>query len=157
MAEPLSSQIIKKIQEVATLYHRLILLVDPVNSGKTLELKEVQRQTNAPMINVNLELSRRMLELTERQRTLQLPKLLGEVVSIASTDLVILDNIEMLFDTHLKQDPLRLLQGLSRNTTIVSSWSGAIEDGSLIYAAPDHPEYRKYPVRELCIVTTEKG
>ena len=157
MAEPLSSQIIKKIKEVATLYYRLILLVDLVDSGKTMELKEVQRQTNAPMINVNLELSRRMLELTERQRTLQLPKLLGEVVSSASTDLVILDNIEMLFDTHLKQDPLRLLQGLSRNTTIVSSWSGAIEDGSLIYAAPEHPEYRKYPVRELCIVTTEKG
>ena len=157
MAEPLSSQIIKKIQEVATLYYRLILLVDQVDSGKTMELKEVQRQTNAPMINVNLELSRRMLELTERQRTLQLPKLLGEVVSSASIDLVILDNIEMLFDTHLKQDPLKLLQGLSRNTTIISSWSGTIDDGSLIYAAPDHPEYRKYPVRELCIVTTEKG
>lgn len=157
MAEPLSSQIIKKIKEVATLYYRLILLVDLVDSGKTMELKEVQRQTNAPMINVNLELSRRMLELTERQRTLQLPKLLGEVVSSASTDLVILDNIEMLFDTHLKQDPLKLLQGLSRNTTIISSWSGTIDDGSLIYAAPDHPEYRKYPVRELCIVTTEKG
>ena len=122
-----------------------------------MELKEVQRQTNAPMINVNLELSRRMLELTERQRTLQLPKLLGEVVSSASIDLVILDNIEMLFDTHLKQDPLKVLQGLSRNTTIISSWSGTIDNGSLIYAAPDHPEYRKYPVRELCIVTTEKG
>lgn len=157
MAEPLSSQIIKKIQEVATLYYRLILLVDQVDSGKTMELKEVQRQTNAPMINVNLELSRRMLELTERQRTLQLPKLLGEVVSSASIDLVILDNIEMLFDTHLKQDPLKVLQGLSRNTTIISSWSGTIDNGSLIYAAPDHPEYRKYPVRELCIVTTEKG
>ncbi|MEN6474686.1 MAG: BREX-3 system P-loop-containing protein BrxF, partial [Syntrophaceae bacterium] len=39
---------------------------------------------------------------------------------------VLLDNIEILFDVSLKQDPLRLLQGLSRNTTLVAAWSGEI-------------------------------
>jgi hypothetical protein len=63
----------------------------------------------APLINVNLELSRRMLDLTERQRELRLPRLLMEIVNDAAGDVVLLDNIEILLDVSLKQDPLRLL------------------------------------------------
>jgi hypothetical protein len=69
-----------------------------------------------------------MLDLTERQRALQLPRLLGEIVGEATGELVLLDNIEILFDVHLKQDPLRLLQGLSRNKTVVAAWNGSIMD-----------------------------
>ena len=60
---------------------------------------------------------------------------------------ILLDNIEILFDVALKQDPLRLLQGLSRNKTIVVSWNGSIENDFLTYAVPGHPEYRRYPTR----------
>ncbi|MBZ4648022.1 MAG: hypothetical protein PWQ64_865 [Desulfomicrobiaceae bacterium] len=128
MAEPLADQVLRKIGEVCSLYHRLILMVGPAGSGKTSALQEVSASTSAPLINVNLELSRRMLDLTERQRALQLPRLLGEIVGEATGELVLLDNIEILFDVHLKQDPLRLLQGLSRNKTVVAAWNGSIMD-----------------------------
>ena len=59
-----------------------------------------------------------MLDLTERQRALQLPRLLSEVVNIYQSDVILLDNIEILFDVSLKQKPLRLLQDLSRNKTV---------------------------------------
>ena len=61
-------------------------------------------------------------------------------------DVILLDNIEVLFDVSLKQDPLRLLQGLSRNKTVVAAWSGSIDGEHMVYATPDHPEYRRYPV-----------
>jgi DNA polymerase III delta prime subunit len=138
MAEPLADQVLRKIGEVCSLYHRLILMVGPAGSGKTSALQEVSASTSlsacghaqagAPLVNVNLELSRRMLDLTERQRALQLPRLLGEIVGEATGELVLLDNIEILFDVHLKQDPLRLLQGLSRNKTVVAAWNGSIVD-----------------------------
>ncbi len=96
-----------------------------------------------------------MLELTERQRALHLPRLLGEIVDALPRDLVLLDNIEILFDTKLQQDPLRLLQGLSRNKTVVAAWSGAVVDDHMTYAAPDHPEYRRYPIRDFLIVSPE--
>ena len=134
MAEPLADlpaevsaqagQVLRKIGEARELYHRLILMVGPAGSGKTSALQEVSASTSAPLVNVNLELSRRMLDLTERQRALQLPRLLGEIVGEATGELVLLDNIEILFDVHLKQDPLRLLQGLSRNKTVVAAWNG---------------------------------
>ena len=96
-----------------------------------------------------------MLELTTRQRALQASRLLEDILRQNRSDVVLLDNIEILFEKSLKQDPLRLLQGLSRNRTIVATWNGKIGDNYLIYAAPDHPEYRRYPCRDLQVVTPE--
>ena len=155
MGEPLADQVLRKIGEARELYHRLILMVGPAGSGKTSALQEVSASTSAPLVNVNLELSRRMLDLTERQRALQLPRLLGEIVGEATGELVLLDNIEILFDVHLKQDPLRLLQGLSRNKTVVAAWNGSIVDGHITYAAADHPEDRRYPIRDFLVASPE--
>ena len=131
------------------------MLVAPASAGKTAALQDVHARTAAPLVNVNLELSRRMLDLTERQRALQLPRLLSEIAGSAATEVVLLDNIEVLFDVLLKQDPLRLLQGLSRNKTVVAAWSGSIDGEHMIYATPDHPEYRRYPVRDFLVVNPE--
>ena len=156
MTEPLVDRLIQSIGQAAELYHRLVMLVAPAGSGKTAALQDVRERTSAPIVNVNLDLSRRMLDLTERQRALQLPRLLGEIVGASITDVILLDNIEILFDVSLKQDPLRLLQGLSRNKTVVAAWSGFIIGENMVYATPDHPEYRRYPIRDLIVVETNR-
>jgi hypothetical protein len=63
--------------------------------------------------------------------------------------------IEVLFDVSLKQDPLRLLQGLSRNKTVVAAWSGSIDGEHMVYATPDHSEYKRYPIRDSPVVNPE--
>src|SRR5690625_3174145 len=120
-----AEHVISKIAQAHLLYHRLILVAGPTGSGKTSALQAVARKTRAPLINVNLELSRRMLDLTERQRALRLPRLMGEIVGDDPGDIILLDNIEVLFDVRLKQDPLRVLKGLSRNQTVVAAWNGS--------------------------------
>ncbi|EHM09443.1 hypothetical protein TheveDRAFT_0273 [Thermanaerovibrio velox DSM 12556] len=155
MVDSLADRVIKRIYEAAELYHRLVMLVAPAGAGKTAALQEVQGRIGAPLINVNLELSRCMLDLTERQRALQLPRLLGKIVGEAVSDVVLLDNVEILFDVSLKQDPLRLLQGLSRNKTVVAAWSGSIDGEYMVYATPDHPEYKRYPLRDFLVVNPE--
>ncbi len=155
MAEPLADLVMQKINEATALYHRLVMLVAPAGAGKTTALRDVHERTGAPMVNVNLELSRRMLDLTGRQRALQLPRLLSEIVNTSQDQLVLLDNLEVLFDVSLKQDPLRLLQGLSRNKTMVAAWNGSIHNKQITYATPDHPEYRRYPVRDFLVVSPE--
>jgi len=155
MAEPLADGVIRKIGQTNELYHRLVMLVAPAGAGKTAALQNVHGRTSAPLVNVNLELSRRMLDLTARQRALQLPRLLAEIAGTSATDVVLLDNLEVLFDVSLKQDPLRLLQGLSRIKTVVAAWSGSVSGEYLVYATPDHPEYRRYPVRDFLVVTPE--
>jgi SpoVK/Ycf46/Vps4 family AAA+-type ATPase len=121
MAELLAERLIHQIQQVTTSYHRLVLLVAPPGAGKTAALLDVARHTGFRYINVNLELSRGLLDLTERQRALQAPRLLADIVGKNGGQVVLLDNIEILFDVSLKQDPLRLLQGLSRNRTVVAT------------------------------------
>jgi hypothetical protein len=153
--KPLSEKVIQSIDQAAELYHRLIMLVAPAGAGKTAALQDVHERTAAPLININLELSRRMLDLTERQRALMLPRLLAEIVDASVADVVLLDNIEVLFDVSLRQDPLRLLQGLSRNKTVVAAWNGSVDREHMVYATPDHPEYRRYLLRDFLVVNPE--
>jgi len=48
---------------------------------------------------------------------------------------------------------LRLLQGLSRNLTVVASWNGTIEKGKLTYAEPGHREYKSYDLTDTLVVS----
>lgn len=152
MIETQTEEVIQKMGEAFEQYHRLILVVGPSESGKTSVLQEVQKQKGVPLVNVNLELSRSMLELTARQRVLQIQQLLSEIVNSSSSNTILLDNVEMLFDVHLKQDPLRLFQGISRNKTVVVALNGTIQGGHIIYATPDHPEYKRYPLGDFLLI-----
>ncbi len=146
--EQISSQISSKIKEIEELYHHLLLLVGPASSGKTHILQGLYQENLAPLININLELSRQMLEIPESKRSYYLPRLLKDLFP-RDSDLILLDNTEILFDTALRQDPLRLLQGVSRKRSIIAAWNGHIEGEYLTYAVTEHPEYRRYPVRDL--------
>jgi len=155
MSEALVGQVIQRIKQATMQYYRLVLIVAPARAGKTTTLQKVRESLGTPLINVNLELSRQMLDLTERQRALQLARLLDEIVRGSASDIVLLDNIEILFDVQLKQDPLRLLEGLSRNRTIVAAWNGSVINGQLTYAVSYHPEYRRYLIQDFLVVTPE--
>ena len=114
-------------------------------------LRAVGEKLHVPVINTSLELSARLLELTARQRTLRLPEIFLEITT-SESKMVVLDNTELLFDRSLQQDPLRLLQGVSRNRQIVAAWDGSLEEGKLLYAEPGHAEYRQYPVNDFFVV-----
>ena len=154
----LGEQLLHLLPTAAELYHRLILVVAPGGGGKSAALRSVAARTGAPVVNLNLDLSRCLLELTERQRKLQASRLVGELVAAAAarddaSGVVLLDNTEILFDVSLSIDPLRLLEEVSRNWTLVVAWRGRIDADHLVYARPGHPEYRRYPIRDLAIVT----
>jgi hypothetical protein len=150
-------QIRQRLSGIADIYNRLVLLVGPSCSGRTAALRALADAEKVPVFNVGAEISRLLLDMTERQRILQLPKLLEQAVAVLPSDLTLLDNTEILFNPALKQDPLRLLQGLSRNRTIVADWLGDAAGGHLTYAVPEHPEFRRYPSAGLLFVNLRDG
>ena len=151
-SERTADQIRGGLSGISELYNRLVLVVGPTGIGKTSALRAFSGQDKFPLVNVGVELSRRLLDLTERQRIIDLPSLLAELIEESKRDVVVLDNTEILFNPVLKQDPLRLLMGLSRNRTVVVSWLGVLDGQSLTYATPEHPEFRRYPSEGLLVV-----
>ena len=155
MTLPVINKLKQYIKDADGLYCRLVLLVGRPGSGKTGILKEAADELGTSVINLNLVLSAELLELTARQRCLKLPGIIKDIANEAKTP-VMFDNTEILFNTELKNDPLRLLQAVSRERVTAASWSGSYINGRLIYAEPGHPEYRCYDSVDALVVSIEQ-
>ena len=152
MASSLSSQIQDVLPKTKDTYYKLILAVGPARTGKTSALNELAAKNKWGRLNVNLSLSEKLLELTHRQRAVRVAGILDDTIRSENSKVVLLDNIELLFAVELAQDPLKLLQSLSRNRTIIAAWPGSFDGATLTYAEPSHREARRYPKPQAVIV-----
>ena len=153
MMTTVSEQLGAAIEQAAAQYFRLVILAGLPGSGKTTALRAYADKAGGALVNVNLELTKRLLDLTRIQRSRQVERLFRGLASEAPGDVVFLDNLEVLFDTALEVEPLRLLQVSSRNRTIVASWNGGFHDGVLTYAEPGHPEFVQFKQPEGVVVS----
>jgi len=147
------AQLEQAIEQASSQYFRLVILAGPPGSGKTATMQSVAQKIGCQVVNVNLELSKKMLELSRTQRSRQVARLMKEVIAAVSGNVVLLDNLEILFDTGLAVEPLRLLQVSSRNRTVVASWSGSYVAGTLTYAEPGHPDFVQFKQSEAVVIT----
>jgi hypothetical protein len=152
MTTPIAAQIEDVLPRTKDAYYKLVLAVGVARTGKTAVLTELAAQHGWPRLNVNLRLSERLLELTHRQRAARVAGILGDMIRDETSEVVLLDNIELLFGEELALDPLRLLQSLSRNRAIVAAWPGGFDGACLTYAEPGHPEARRYQTPQAVIV-----
>jgi hypothetical protein len=126
-------------------------LVESDERRRTLLISDFAKYCGVDAINLNLHLSTRLLEKSPKERIPVLLEQLRDLINIGAP-LVVLNHCEVLFDKSLKNDPLKLLENISRNKTILVAWPGDYQDGNLIYATPDHPEYRCYTTPEIPII-----
>ena len=136
----------KQIQQSAV-HTKLILVVAPHNSGKTKLLMQLCEAFSIPRINLNLELSKLLIDIPAKRRSSKVDSFVTDIVKGSDTDGmgVILDNIELLFAVELQIDPLRLFENIGRNYLLIVSWPGKVHGKTLTYAEPGHGEYRHYP------------
>lgn len=149
----ISSKISSYFPQVLEQYYRLIVVT--VQCNYQINFQQVAESTNSRYINVNLELSKLLLELTQKQRSLKAERLLKQIIGNTDNEVIFLEHLEILFDTSLQLDPLRCLQKLARNYSIVTVWSGNIESNYLIYAEREHPEYKSYLIDNFLVINLE--
>lgn len=138
------------IDEIGSLHSKLILLVGPLGTSKTALLAELANRHGVKVMNVGAELGKRLAALPQRQRALQANVAMRELADeYASGDLLLLDNIELLFDQSLKLDPLDMLKRHAHARRVLAAWPGELRDGRLIYAEMGHPEYQDYGLDNL--------
>jgi hypothetical protein len=87
--------------------------------------------------------------IPQKQRHLQVGTILRDLTDEhANGDLLLLDNIELLFDRSLQLDPLDLLKRHARSRRVVAVWPGELQGdtstGRLTYADIGHPENQDY-------------
>ena len=153
MSNSTADKIINALASVSLNYHRLLLLIGKSGSGKTEILKDVSTRIGLNVLNLSKELAGRMLQLTEKQRPLKVSKIVKDIIDSQSQDTLLIDNIELLFDVSLKIDPMKLIKGMSRNKTLIVSWSGHVDNGTIIYAEPSHSEYKKYLIDDFNVIS----
>jgi len=145
----------KLLADVPSLHSQLILLVGPPGSGKTAALLGLAKKLSGPSgdvtpLNVGSALGALLATVPGKARSLEAAHLLRELADEHShNSVLLLDNIELLFDHHLRLDPLDLLKRQAQSRPVVAAWPGALHDGRLIYARMGHPEYQDYAVSGL--------
>jgi hypothetical protein len=139
------------VDEVGSLHSKLVILTEFSRMGKAKALLHaLAKKKNVAPLNIGAELGRRLAGMPQRQRHLQTTTILRELVDQHATgDLLLLDNIELLFDRSLQLDPLELLKRHAHAKRVVAVWPGELRGGRLTYAEMGHPEYQDYGVAGL--------
>ena len=135
-------------------YYKLIIVVGKSESGKTSLLRRISEELHFPLINLGLELSRRLLSLTNKQRKLMAAEIIEEILDEQDAPILVIDNTEVVFDPNLKLNPSGLLKNISRNRLLIWSWNGEQDGDQLIYSYAGHPEYHQIPSNEFITITT---
>ena len=98
------------IDQLGELNNKLIVLAGPRGSGKTKLLQELGKKLGVQPLNVNLELGRRLSATPHTGRGFSVGQLLRDIADKErKDDLLLLDNLELLFERGLQINPLDLI------------------------------------------------
>jgi hypothetical protein len=147
-------QLGRLVDEVGALQSKLILLIGQPNSRKSALLNSLGKSKGVTPLNVGVALGARLAGLPQRQRHLKTTTIMRELTDQhAPGDLLLLDNIELLFDRSLQLDPLDLLKRHAHSKRVVAVWPGQLQGdsrkGRLTYADMGHPEHQDYSLSGL--------
>lgn len=140
----------QRVAEIGALRSKLLLLVGAPHTGKTALLSEFSVRIDTKILNAGSELGHRLAAVPQKQRHLKAAAALRELAQLCTrNDVLLLDNIELLFDTSLQLDPLDLLKRHALCQRVVAVWPGEFKNKRLIYAGMAHPEHRDYSAAGL--------
>lgn len=140
----------KLVDDITNLNSKLVLLIGPPRSGKTALLAQLSERRDAPVLNVGAELGRQLLAVPSTRRHLQAADLMKDLTDeTARQGLLLLDNIELLFDRTLQLNPLDLLKRHAHARRVIAVWPGELRERRLSYATTGHPEHQDYGIDGL--------
>lgn len=138
------------VEDISGLNSKLILLTGPPRSGKSNLLGQLAERRQARILSIGAALGRELLTVPRTRRYLHAADQLKELADRSdSRGLLLLDNIEILFDRTLQLSPLDLLKRHARARRVVAVWPGELQEGRLSYATSGHPEHQDYGIDGL--------
>ena len=146
----LTEELARLVDDIASMHSKLVLIVGSDGQGKDALLTQFGNRRGATPLNVGFALASRLAAIPQQQRPLHTTIVLRELADqYAVGDLLLIHNIELLFDRTLQLDPLDLLKRHAHARRLVAVWPGQLRDGRLVYAEMGHPEHQDYGLAGL--------
>lgn len=136
-------------QAVATVRHahfRLVWVAGRTSPERSRLLETVALHLGCPCLKIGRSLSAALLELSPRLRAASAEDTFLDLLLAASSDILSLDHLEVLFDPALRLNAVDLIQNASRRFVLVASWPGEIDGEGLSYGPADHPAHVRIPL-----------
>ena len=138
------------VEDISVINSKLVLLIGPPQSGKSNLIGQLAARRKVRVLSLGVTLGRELLTVPSTRRHLQAADLFkGLADRFASQGLLLIDNIELLFDRTLQLSPLDLLKRHSQARRVVAVWPGDLRDDRLSYATTGHPEHQDYGIEGL--------
>ena len=138
------------VEDISGLNSKLVLLIGPPRSGKSNLLGQLAARRQVRVLSLGAALGRELLTVPSTRRHLQAADLLKDLADdFASHGLLLMDNIELLFDRTLQLSPLDLLKRHAHARRVVAVWPGDLREDRLSYATTGHPEHQDYGIDGL--------
>jgi len=123
--------------------NQLILIVGPIGSGKSAMLKDACSY-NFTSINLGLELSRKLMNLSEERRVLDAEEIAISIIDDKNPARLALDNTEIFFEHPIQLYPLTFLKKVSQQRLTIATWNGSSESHKLCYGKRGCPAYQEF-------------
>jgi hypothetical protein len=138
------------VEDILVINCKLVLLIGSPQSGKSNLLGQLAASRQVRVLSLGATLGRELLTVPSTRRHLQAADLLkGLADRFASQGLLLMDNIEILFDGTLQLSPLDLLKRHAQARRVVAVWPGDLRDDRLSFAKTGHPEHQDYGIDGL--------
>jgi len=133
------------VEDISGLNSKLVLLIGPPRSGKSNLLGELAARRKMRVLSLGATLGRELLTVPSTRRHLQAADIFKDLADdFAGHGLLLIDNIELLFDRTLQLSPLDLLKRHAHARRVVAAWPGDLREDRLSYATTGHPEHQDY-------------
>ena len=138
-------QLQRLLTDAAQLHSKLILLAGGAPEERANLLDALRESVHSEPLHLGISLASALAELPQRERHLQAGSLLREMAQAqAATGPLLVEGVELLFDTSLKVNALDLLKRQSLARPVVAVWPGEWRNGRLTYAVLGNPEYQDH-------------
>ncbi|MCB0191462.1 MAG: BREX-3 system P-loop-containing protein BrxF [Anaerolineae bacterium] len=148
------TRLIETIRTISADRHKLVILLGQFGIGKTGILRDVATEIDGKYVNLNLELTERLLTLPRRKYDdgVTAHKLIDELCDELSPDHepLLIDNIEILFSPELgKLNPIDTFKRISRQRPVVLALPARRVGNHAEYATIGQADHLKMSLAEF--------
>ncbi len=112
-------------------------------------MSQFAAKIGCPLLMIGRALSSSIMDKTAPLRPASAEESFYDMLHSSRSDVLCLDQLEILFDETLRLKALDLVRNASRRFVLVASWPGIADSSNLTFGPPDHPSYFRIPLSEM--------